>query len=233
MKNSKKWFQAQAVQTHPSVPRGIADFLSKRHSRVDVVIDLWGSDGYLLQAVLELTGARRGIGFYTDSESRNRDSSNSPRIRWEQPLIDGPSDQFIEKPDVVIGIPSQYWSPQHIYRTNSAGALVHLTEDPSNVAMIDACMQLSTDGVGIFMVGAGVLMRPGPGTLMAKLHEFGLSLEAIIEVPRGLVSPDRGAGQSLIAISTIRSAQPLLGRLNSTEERIDELIPQGKRKESF
>src|SRR5699024_4597120 len=157
MKDSKKWFQAQAVHTHPSLSKGIADFLSKRHSRVDTVIDLWGSDGYLLQAVVELTGARRGIGFYTDSMSRNKASSNPPRIRWEQPLIDGPSDQFIEKPDVVIGIPSPYWSPQHIYRTNSTGALVHLTEDPSNVAMIDACRQVSATGVGIFMVGAGVL----------------------------------------------------------------------------
>jgi hypothetical protein len=112
--------------------------------------------------------------------------------------------------DVVLGCPPWRWQPRRIQIETADGPLV-LTEDPVNVALLEACCLLAPDGIGLFIVGPGFVLRPGPGTAFPNLDRVGLALHLLLELPRGIVTPDSGSGRLLIGIGRAPCPVPLVG----------------------
>jgi hypothetical protein len=125
--------------------------------------------------------------------------------------------------DVVLGCPPWRWQPGRIRVETADGPLV-LTEDPVNIALLEACSKLTPDGIGLFVVGPGFVLRPGSGTAFPNLDRFGLSLHLLLELPRGIVTPDSGSGRLLIGIGRAPCPVPLVGSLTPDPRHNTELL---------
>jgi hypothetical protein len=188
-----------------ATPGFITDFvcayLRGRSVRPRVVVDLWAAAGWMLPPLVEALSPARAIGVVPDDRSaRLAELLASPgRIVWRTDDPRAVVATLGPGVDVVLGCPPWRWQPRRIQIETMDGPLL-LTEDPANVALLEACSLLTPHGIGLFIVGPGFLMRPGPGTAFPNLDRFGLSLHMLLELPRGALTPDSGSGRLLLGI---------------------------------
>lgn len=88
-----------------------------------------------------------------------------------------------------------------------------LTDDPANLAILEASTRLADDGLGFFVVGPGFLLRPGPGTAFAQFPRCGLHVDGLVMLPRGAFAPDCGAGRVLLVVGRKAPSKMVHGRL--------------------
>ncbi|MEK6442135.1 hypothetical protein [Pseudonocardia sp. T1-2H] len=200
-------------------------YLCGRSVRPRVVVDLWAAAGWMLPPLVEVFSPARAIGVVPDDRTVRLAELLAPagRIAW---CTDDPRAVVATlEPgiDVVLGCPPWRWQPRQTQVETAGGPLV-LTEDPANVALLEACSRLTPDGIGLFIVGPGFVMRPGPGTAFPNLDRFGLSLHLLLELPRGIVAPDSGSGRLLIGIGRASCPVPLVGSLTPDPQRTAALL---------
>jgi hypothetical protein len=201
-----------------ATPSFITDFvcayLRGRSMRPRVVVDLWAAAGWMLPPLVEALSPARAIGVVPDERSARLAELLAPPGRIDWRVDDSRAVVAMLEPgvDVVLGCPPWRWQPRRI-PIETADAPLVLTEDPANVALLEAGALLTPDGIGLFIVGPGFVMRPGPGTAFPNLDRFGLSLHLLLELPRGIVAPDSGSGRLLIGIGRASCPVPLVGSL--------------------
>jgi hypothetical protein len=190
-----------------------------------VVVDLWAAAGWMLPPLVEELPSAHAIGVVPDDRSARLAELLAPpgRIDWRSADVRSVVATLDTGIDVVLGCPPWRWQPSHIRVETAAGPLV-LTEDPANVALLEACSLLTPDGIGLFVVGPGFVLRPGPGTAFPNLHRFGLSLHLLLELPRGVVAPDSGSGRLLIGIGRASCPAPLVDSLTPDPQRTTALL---------
>jgi hypothetical protein len=212
-----------------ATPGFITDFvcayLRGRLMRPRVVVDLWASAGWMLPPLVEALSPARAIGVVPDERSARLAELLAPpgRIAWRTDDARAVVAALEPGVDVVLGCPPWRWQPRRI-RIETADASVVLTEDPANVALLEACTRLTPDGIGLFTVGPGFVMRPGRGTAFPNLNRFGLSLHLLLELPRGIVAPDCGSGRLLIGIGRVPCRVPLVDSLTPDPQRTAALL---------
>ena len=188
-----------------AAPGVVTDFLGaylrERSVRPRVVVDLWAAAGWMLPPLVEALSPVHAIGVLPDEHSADLAGLLAPPDRIDWRIHDARAFVATLEPgvDVVLGCPPWRWQPERI-RIETADGPVDLTEDPANVSLLEACSLLTPEGIGLFIVGPGFVMRPGPGTAFPNLHRFGLSIHLLLELPRGVVAPDSGSGRLLIGI---------------------------------
>ncbi len=211
-----------------AAPAFIADFLCAhlraRRVRPRLIVDLWAAAGWMLPPLVDALRPARAIGILPDGRSVELAELLHPtgRIVWR---TDAPAGAAALEPgvDVVLGCPPWRWQPRP-FRIDTADGPLVLAEDPANVALLEACARLASDGIGLFIVGPGFVMRPGRGTAFASLERFGLSLQFLLELPRGIFSPDSGSGRLLIGIGPAPCPAPLIDALTPDPHRTAALL---------
>ena len=212
-----------------ATPGFITDFvcayLGGRSIRPRVVVDLWAAAGWMLPPLVEALSPARAIGVVPDERSAGLAKLLAPpgRIVWHTDDARAVAATLEPGVDVVLGCPPWRWQPRRIQVRTADGSLV-LTEDPANVALLEACTLVAPDGIGLFIVGPGFVMRPGRGTAFPNLHRFGLSLHLLLELPRGVVTPDSGSGRLLIGIGRAPCPVPLVDSLTPDPQRTAALL---------
>lgn len=226
-----------AVAGMPEVfatPGFITDFVCAyvraRPVRPRVVVDLWAAAGWMLLPLVETWSPVRAIGVLSDARSAGLAELLAPPGRVDWCTDDPRAVAAALRPgvDVVLGCPPWRWQPRQIQVETTDGPVV-LTEDPANVALLEACTLLTPEGIGLFIVGPGFVMRPGRRTAFPNLNRFGLSLHLLLELPRGIVRPDSGSGRLLIGIGRGSCPVPLVGSLTSDPQRADALLAAVRR----
>jgi hypothetical protein len=203
-----------------AMPGVVIDFLCAylrgRPVRPRVVIDLWAAAGWMLPPLVEALTPPHAIGVVPDERSARLAELLAPpgRIDWRTDDVRAVVATLEPGIDIVLGCPPWRWQPSRIRIETADGALV-LTEDPANVALLEASSLLTPGGLGLFVVGPGFVLRPGPGTAFPNLDRFGLSLHLLLELPRGIVTPDSGSGRLLIGIGRASCPVPLVGSLTT------------------
>lgn len=201
-----------------ATPTFITDFLcaylSTRRARPRLVVDLWAPAGWMLPPVVAALRPARSIGFLPDRRNSELVELIAPaaRIAWRADDARAAVATLGPGLDVVLGCPPWRWQPTSVHLETADGPLV-LAEDPANVALLEACARLTPDGIGLFIVGPGFVLRPGKGTAFANLKRLGLSLHLLLELPRGVFSPDSGSGRLLIGIGPAPCPAPLIDSL--------------------
>jgi hypothetical protein len=201
-----------------AMPGVVTDFLCaylrEWPVRPRVVVDLWAAAGWMLPPLVEALSPAHAIGVVPDERSAGLAELLAPpgRIDWRTDDVRAVVATLDPGIDVVLGCPPWRWQPGRIRIETADGPLV-LTEDPANVALLEACSLLTPDGIGLFVVGPGFVLRPGPGTAFPNLDRLGLSLHLLLELPRGIVAPDSGSGRLLIGIGRASCPVPLVGSL--------------------
>jgi hypothetical protein len=196
----------------PGVVTGfLSAYLRRRAVRPRVVVDLWAAAGWMLPPLVEELPSAHATGVLPDDRSARLAELLAPpgRIDWRTADVRSVVATLDPGIDVVLGCPPWRWQPSSIRVETADGPLV-LTEDRANVALLEACSLLTPDGIGLFVVGPGFLLRPGPGTAFPNLDRFGLSLHLLLELPRGIVAPDSGSGRLLIGIGRASCPEPLV-----------------------
>lgn len=212
-----------------AMPGVVIDFLCAylrgRPVRPRVVIDLWAAAGWMLPPLVEALSPPRAIGVVPDERSARLAELLAPpgRIDWCTDDVRAVVATLEPGIDVVLGCPPWRWQPSRIRIETADGPLV-LTEDPANVALLEASSLLTPGGLGLFVVGPGFVLRPGPGTAFPNLDRFGLSLHLLLELPRGIVTPDSGSGRLLIGIGRASCPVPLVGSL-TTDPQCTATVP--------
>jgi hypothetical protein len=221
-----------AVTRTPEVfatPGFITDFicayLRERSVRPGVVVDLWAAAGWMLPPLVEGLSPAHAIGVVADDRSVGLAELLAPpgRITWRAEDARAVVATIEAGIDVVLGCPPWRWQPRRIQTETADGPLV-LTDDPANVALLEACSKLRPDGIGLFIVGPGFIMRPGRGTAFPNLSRFGLSLQFLLELPRGIFVPDSGSGRLLIGIGRAPCPAPLVDSLTTDPQRTAALL---------
>lgn len=220
------WFRSEPCLAHSFVATLISDYVRKRQITVTTAVDLWATTGQLLQPVSQQLNCHRAVGVVPRPEDVRGSKNHELILETVLARPEGIEKQALPSPELILGIPPWHWKPKHIKRLDSAGEPVQLTDDPANVAIIDACRTLPYEGLGCFIVGAGLLMRPGPGTIMANFAKFGLFVDGVIALPRGSTSPDLGAGQLMLVISRMKREEQVFGRLQPDRTRLADLLAQ-------
>lgn len=207
------WSRSETCLVRDRVAHFVAEYVADRCGQVDGIVDLWADSGHLLSRVAALTGARRPVGVCATAAVADRLGPSDARVDWQVADPAGPLPHMAGTVDVVLGMPNWHWAPRRIERDDTTGRRVMLTDDPANVAIIEASAGLSDAGLGFFLVGPGLLMRPGNGTVMPNFGRFGLHVDGIVELPRGAIAPDHGAAQVLLVLSRTERPDQVVGRL--------------------
>jgi hypothetical protein len=210
----------------PGVVTGfLGAYLRGRSVRPRVVVDLWAAAGWMLPPLVEALSPAYPIGVVPDDRSAGLAELLAPpgRIDWRAADARAVVATLDPGIDVVLGCPPWRWQPSRIRIETADGPLV-LTEDPANVALLEACSLLTPEGIGLFVVGPGFVLRPGPGTAFPNLDRFGLALHLLLELPRGIVTPDSGSGRLLIGIGRASCPVPLVGSLTTDPQRTAALL---------
>ena len=219
------WARSESCTVRPLVPNILIDYIRYRQITVDFVLDLWPKNGQLLHQIFDQLNCTEAVGILPNSQDVDHFEKEDVRFRPVLANPKGIEQQSFPPPDLVLGVPPWHWKPAYINRIDDQGDTVQLTDDPANVALIDACRRLAQNGLGCFIVGAGVLMRPGPGAVLANLARFGLHIDGVIALPRGSTSPDLGAGQALLAVSKTKREPQFLGRLRPGDTKFADVVP--------
>ncbi|MEA2271173.1 MAG: hypothetical protein QOC64_3783 [Solirubrobacteraceae bacterium] len=208
-------------------PAFIAGFIAecadvRRAGRGGVILDLWAAAGWMLPRLAAALRPDRAIGVLPGGDGRDLAPFLDPagRVEWreETDVREAVARIAPGSLDLVVGCPPWHWGPRHLTVATTSGP-VALTEDPANVALLEACAEgLTPAGIGLFVVGPGFLMRPGPGTAVANLARFGLAVELLASLPRGIYRPDSGSGRLLIGIGRrprgdVAAPTPVVGAL--------------------
>jgi hypothetical protein len=203
----------------------VCAYLRERSVQPRVVVDLWAAAGWMLPPLVEALSPAPAIGVVPDERSAGLAELLAPpgRIVWRTDDARAVVASLEPGVDVVLGCPPWRWQPRRIPIETADGPLV-LTEDPANVALLEACSKLTPDGIGLFIVGPGFVMRPGRGTAFPNLNRFGLSLHLLLELPRGVVAPDSGSGRLLIGIGRAPCPVPLVDSLTPDPQRTTGLL---------
>ncbi|MEA2246574.1 MAG: hypothetical protein QOH46_1103 [Solirubrobacteraceae bacterium] len=122
-------------------------------------------------------------------------------------------------PDLVVGVAP--WGAQPIEAT-LAGRVLPLRDEAAHVRLLKACAGLAPDGAGLFVLSMGFVASRRRGGVCASLGEFGLHIEALLGLPRGLLYPDSGPGRLLVCIRPGPSRAPVVARLTRDPASIDE-----------
>jgi hypothetical protein len=197
------------------VPTFITDFvgayLRARQARPLLVVDLWAAAGLMLPPLVAALRPARAIGILPAGHSIEIAElvGAAGGIEWRAAEVGAAAASLEPGVDVVLGCPPWSWRPRRIQVETPGGPLI-LAEDPANVALLESCARLAPNGIGLFIVGPGFVMRPGPGTAFANLERFGLSLQLMLEMPRGIFSPDSGSGRLLIGIGPEPCSVPVM-----------------------
>lgn len=200
-------------------------YLRERAPRPCLIVDLWAAAGWMLPPLVEELRPAHAIGVVPDGCSSKLAELLVPpgQIAWQTDDTEAVAARLEPGVDVVLGCPPWHWQPRNL-RVETANGPILLTEDPANAALLAACTRLAPGGVGLFIVGPGFVMRPGPGTAFANLERFGLSLQLMLELPRGIFVPDSGTGRLLIGIGPAPCPAPLVGFLTSDPHRTATLL---------
>ena len=212
-----------------ATPSFVTDFvcayLRGRSVPPRVVVDLWAAAGWMLPPLVEALSPARAIGVVPDERSAGLAELLAPssRIVWRMDDARAVAATLEPGVDVVLGCPPWRWQPRRI-QIETVDAPLVMTEDPANVALLEACSLLTPDGTGLFIVGPGFVMRPGRGTAFPNLARFGLSLHLLLELPRGIFAPDSGSGRLLIGIGRASCPVPFVDSLTADPRRTAALL---------
>lgn len=220
------WHRSEPARLDDAVIAFVTDYVRYRLGQVREIADLWADSGHMLAPLAADLHPVRAIGLCGSpmvQRSLGALRSVPDTVHYTVAESAGPQFSLPLNVDVVVGMPPWHWAPQRVDLTDPTGAAVALTEDPANIAMVRACRCLTRAGLGIFVVGPGVLMRPGPGTIMPNLERLGLHIDGIIELPRGAIKPDHGAAQLLLVISQVRR-DPLIGSIKLQDNTFAEFM---------
>jgi hypothetical protein len=210
----------------PAVVTGfLSAYLRGRSVRPRMLVDLWAAAGWMLPPLVEALSPAHAIGVVGDDRNAELAELLAPPGRVDWRTADARAVVAALDPgiDVVLGCPPWRWQPVRI-RVETADGPVDLTDDPANVALLEACSLLAPDGIGLFVVGPGFVLRPGPGTAFPNLDRFGLSLHLLLELPRGIVAPDTGSGRLLVGIGRASCGEPAVGSLTTDPQRTAALL---------
>jgi hypothetical protein len=200
-------------------------YLRERAPRPHLIVDLWAAAGWMLPPLVEDLRPGHAIGVVPDARGGMLAELLAPpgQIAWRTDDARAVAARLEPGVDVVLGCPPWHWQPRNL-RVGTANGPILLTEDPANAALLEACTRLTPEGVGLFVVGPGFVMRPGPGTAFANLERFGLSLQLMLELPRGIFVPDSGAGRLLIGIGPAPCPAPFVESLTPDPHRTATLL---------
>lgn len=212
-----------------AIPTFISDFvcayLRARRGRLRLVVDLWAAGGWMLPPLVAALRPARAIGILPDRRTGELADLLAPAgaIAWRAQDALAAAATLEPGVDVVLGCPPWPWRPRP-FRLETADGPVHLADDPANIALLEACTRLAPGGIGLFIVGPGFVMRPARGTAFANLERFGLSLHFLLELPRGIFSPDSGSGRLLIGIGPAPCPPPLIDSLTPDPQHTAALL---------
>ena len=207
------------------IPGFLCAYLRERAPRPCLIVDLWAAAGWMLPPLVEALRPTHAIGVVPEGRSVKLAELLAPpgQIAWRTDDAGTVAARLEPGVDVVLGCPPWHWQPRNL-RVETANGPILLTEDPANAALLTACTRLAPGGVGLFIVGPGFVMRPGPGTAFANLERFGLSLQLMLELPRGIFVPDSGTGRLMIGIGPAPCPAPLVGSLTPDPHRTATLL---------
>ncbi|MDS1115271.1 hypothetical protein RD149_16040 [Gordonia westfalica] len=192
----------------------IADYARFREVDSSSVVDLWARAGHMLPALAAHLEPDISVGFCDDPDVMRGLVDLYPTMHWRVAEPDSLAVAQPDAPGVVVGMPPWHWAPRRLSRRTDDGDIVQIADDPANVAIIDICRSLDHQGLGFFVVGPGFLLRPGASTTMARLAEFDLHIDGVIELPRGAIRPDHGAAQLVLVLGRQKQIQPLFGKMS-------------------
>lgn len=132
--------------------------------------------------------------------------------------VDGAGDAE-RAPDLVLGVAP--WGSRPV-EAAVAGHRPPLRDEAAHVRLLEACVALAGDGAGLFVLGMGFVANRRCGGVCASLGDFGLHVEAMLGLPRGLLVPDSGPGRILVCIRPGPARAPVFARLTRDPASIEE-----------
>lgn len=210
----------------PEIPLFIADYVKYRRAPTEKVADLWAHTGDMLRPLADILQAQSALGIRPEGVAVPTSTTAGPEAKWVTADQEGPLAHLDTPTDILIGLPPWHWAPRRIGRSTADGRAVTLTDDPANVAIIDACGTLGPEGLGFFIVGPGVLMRSGPGTVGARFEDFCIYIDGVIELPHKALVPVHGAAQILLVLATYPQKKPIYGSMQLQTNSFQHLLSQ-------
>ena len=198
-------------------PDFVTDFVATYlgDDRPAKVLDAWANVGGWLPSLVGRWRPDVAVGLMRNPTERKvarllgQDSTADLRLGDPLLLLDQITDPF----DVVLGSPAWNLKPVQTLTISANGSSIEVRDYSSNLLLAKAANLLAPDGVGFFIVPS-TFTRRRAGNAYASLEALGLYVDAVLEIPGGVMTQGRSQSGSLIIVRRTRPEYIFVGELS-------------------
>lgn len=198
------------------VPEWLAEVFCTLAKEVSpkTICDPWAGAGFLVEALREACQPVQAFAFTKSQAEFEFGKVLVPEVNWQlgEPLL--LLDSLQQEFDVVASnLPWGARSHYPIKATLPSGDAVELIDDLGNLIMVAASLQLSSSGVGLFVVTPSFFFKQQ--SVFHRFSELGLGMEAALALPSGTFAPYTNISAYLIVVRRRPSTRMFVAQLSA------------------
>jgi hypothetical protein len=207
------------------VLKAVEDILEGVSARI--VCDPWAGVGTLAATVKEITKAERVL---VCTHNENAASEGKNIIRYAEWHVNDPLewlDTLDCDLDVVTSVlPFGAKSKRSVTLTTVAGKPIELRDKLGNLIMAKAAVQLSEEGIGLFVVTPSFFFSQR--SVLRQFNSLGLGIEAALELPPSTFTPYTSIKTCLVVVRKSPVSRMFVGQLSSNLKTNSQMLANFK-----
>lgn len=214
--------------TPPTVAEFVRDLLASRD--LDAILDPWIGAGTLVATVAETVHAKRVVGFHPNADAIRAAEVMVPRVPSQylaREIGDDTSDSLGQVALVVSDLP--LGGPPRTFAVQGE----ELRDTREGEILLRSARLLRPDGVGVFVVSPRFLVNPQSDSVVERLSNFGLVVDAYFHVPEGAYRPLTMLARGIVVIRRGEPSESLfVGEVTTDAARRHTLLRNYRRRAS-
>jgi hypothetical protein len=180
--------------------------------RAGVACDPWADLGVLAQRVRDVNGART-YAVSINPEDATLGKALAPELEWITGDFLRVIDAIPAAIDVIASIlPFNARAQGSRAFDGLSGTPVDVSDDRASQILVGASLRLSADGVALYVVAPSFFLRPN--SVLHKLGQLGLGLDAAFALPAGTFAPYTNLASYLIVVRRLASDKMFVAQLS-------------------
>ena len=204
-------------------PDLVVNFIKQYLLDIDIksVLDPWAGFGSVIIPLANVLKLEKAVGIEPNSLNIEIAQHLDPKnvIQWihGDPLTQ--LHQIGDRFDAVISNTPINIKPNET-TLNIDGQEIFLQDNPERFVILKASSLLNQNGIGIFVVGSGFAFQKGQKvSVLNSLNRFGLSIEALLQIPPGTFAPLTNMALNLVIIRRGSFKEVFVGQISDNPER--------------
>lgn len=153
-----------------------------------IICDPWAGIGLLIGILRDALHPQKAVALTQNQGEASLGKVLVPQVEWQVGDPITVLSERSEQLDLVASVlPMNYRSRQPVRVTLTSGEVVEISDDVGNQLLVATALRLSPSGLGLFVVTPSVFFSPR--SVVPRLKDFGLGIEAAFALPAGTFAP--------------------------------------------